>query len=760
MTDYNFDTLNDEDFEELVNDILQEELGCRLERFKKGPDEGMDGRISFSKEKSIIVQSKHYVGSTFSQLKSSLKNSEVAKVFNLNPYQYILATSQDLNPKMKRELVAVFKPYLKARDIYTKKDINAFLRKYKEIERSHYKLWLSSSNILSHLLDAGIYRRSSYKLKEIRDSVNLYVKTNFHYEAMNMLKTKHCLLISGNPGVGKTTLAGQLCNEFVTSGYQFIEVKKDIEKAWEVLKEDVAQVFYFDDFLGANYLRKFEKHEDSEIIDFVKAVNRNSSGKKKIIITSRASILNQGFKKSSAFKYSALKTFYFHLNIENLLDEDKARILRNHLFFELPRPFLDSVIKDEFYLSIINHENYNPRVIEAITDKEIIGKVTPDEYQDFILKGLDDLEFLWQEPFEENLREAERTLLYLLTINIDPVTRLTLETQYITYHRLNESVCGDIEFNNCLTTVIGAFVAKTITNEAEFLRSANPSISDFIIDRLRHLNSDVLIRLILSVNSPEVIADLRDMGLSENKLDRVAGEVLQFCINDYSQYSSMLISCLEHLDFSSESLSYLNLDEFLYAIFLAYINGSGHLDTDTLLTLCIASIKTRTLTDNNNIVSIFTCLDHVSPDDVDDIVKASTLISALEDNQAPIKKVKRDWENNTLKYWLDPNNIIANALIFFEIDELCDAEMFESCIKGSLTSRLDQFSCEIHFSAQTILDKTDWTKLKEALKKFINEHDELEKDTYEYDESIINITPERSNFFNKNYLSVEDIFKG
>lgn len=44
MTDYSFDTLNDSDFEEFVNDLLSTKLKCRIERFKKGRDRGVDGR--------------------------------------------------------------------------------------------------------------------------------------------------------------------------------------------------------------------------------------------------------------------------------------------------------------------------------------------------------------------------------------------------------------------------------------------------------------------------------------------------------------------------------------------------------------------------------------------------------------------------------------------------------------------------------------------------------------------------------------------
>ena len=68
-------TLNDKEFEELVKDLLQIELGVRLQSFKSGKDGGIDLRYSTSKDNAIIVQVKHYLKSGYSQLKSSLKKA-------------------------------------------------------------------------------------------------------------------------------------------------------------------------------------------------------------------------------------------------------------------------------------------------------------------------------------------------------------------------------------------------------------------------------------------------------------------------------------------------------------------------------------------------------------------------------------------------------------------------------------------------------------------------------------------------------------
>lgn len=45
MSDYDFSSLNDKEFESLSTDILTCHLGARVERFKTGRDGGVDGRF-------------------------------------------------------------------------------------------------------------------------------------------------------------------------------------------------------------------------------------------------------------------------------------------------------------------------------------------------------------------------------------------------------------------------------------------------------------------------------------------------------------------------------------------------------------------------------------------------------------------------------------------------------------------------------------------------------------------------------------------
>lgn len=83
MADYFFQGLSPRDFELLVRDLLQAEIGVRMESFSSGPDGGADIRYAKGTD-NLIVQCKHYPHNDWASLKRALA-AEVPKVKNLKP---------------------------------------------------------------------------------------------------------------------------------------------------------------------------------------------------------------------------------------------------------------------------------------------------------------------------------------------------------------------------------------------------------------------------------------------------------------------------------------------------------------------------------------------------------------------------------------------------------------------------------------------------------------------------------------------------
>ncbi|MDQ2687450.1 MAG: restriction endonuclease, partial [Armatimonadota bacterium] len=144
MTNYDFKVLSWDEFERLTRDLLQRELGLRLETFKSGRDGGVDLRCYQGGKESeqLIVQCKHYPNAVFPRLYAELKK-EVDKVGKIRPARYVIATSADLSPDNKAKIVALFQPYcLGPSDVYSCGDLNNLLSLYPNIERDNFKLWI------------------------------------------------------------------------------------------------------------------------------------------------------------------------------------------------------------------------------------------------------------------------------------------------------------------------------------------------------------------------------------------------------------------------------------------------------------------------------------------------------------------------------------------------------------------------------------------------------------------------------------------
>ena len=158
MDAYDIGRLTDYDFELVCKDILNAELGIRLEIFATGKDQGVDLRhISTNSDPGLVIQCKHWERSKRAKLISYMKDEEKPKIVKLRPDRYILATSVDLTKQSKDSIVSALAPYVKTPgDVYGLKEIEAVLPARPEIVERHLRLWLSSSAVLQAMLSRGI----------------------------------------------------------------------------------------------------------------------------------------------------------------------------------------------------------------------------------------------------------------------------------------------------------------------------------------------------------------------------------------------------------------------------------------------------------------------------------------------------------------------------------------------------------------------------------------------------------------------------
>ena len=528
MSDYTFETLNDKEFEVLTVDLLAKEFDTHIERFKSGRDGGVDGRFFEGNIGNgvVILQCKHWLKSGIKALIAECKKVEAAKVKVLNPSRYIFVTSLALSAKNKKDIYQTFSPYIKCEsDIFGKEDLNSLLNKHSEVERQHYKLWLAGTNVLQSILSNDVLGRSSFELEVIQEFLPKYVRTENHKKAFKKLEELGSIIINGEPGIGKTTLAKQMCFEYASRGYQLVVVHESIVEAEQLYNTELKQIFYFDDFLGSNFLTAIDAKQDSHIVSFMKRVSKDSL--KRFILTTRSNILNQGKRLSEKFEQGNLDRNEYEIKIQSITEFDRAEILYNHIYFsDLSEDFIHQIYVDRRYRSIISHKNFNPRLIEFITDAIKVEKeANPESYWDYIQKSLDNPKDIWRGMIQTQISDLDRHIVIAIVLNGSPVSE---EQMVELLTNLKESGLDTTSeypiVSNIMRGLVGSVLNRNINKGGQVTYSLfNPSIADFVISEYFD-RADYVAKLVSCLRTKNALSNIErltkstDTRLEFNKL--------------------------------------------------------------------------------------------------------------------------------------------------------------------------------------------------------------------------------------------------
>lgn len=698
MSEYDFSKLNDKEFESLSIDLISKLEGTRIERFKPGKDSGVDGRFFTPSGSEIVIQCKHWLKSGFQALMRELKATEAEKVKKLNPEKYIFITSVGLSRHNKKTIKNIFSPFIKSEsDIFGSEDLNDLLSKYREVEEKHYKLWLSSSNVLRAIVNAAITGRSAYKLEEVNDFSAKYVRTSIHDEALDKLEKMRSIIITGEPGIGKTTLANHLCLNYVIDGYEFCYIEESISEAESLIENDRKQIFYFDDFLGRNYLLALGRHEDSHILNFIKRIG-NAKGKR-FILTSRSTVLNQGKRLSELFNIENINRNEYELTIKKLTALEKAKILYNHVWFSsLDEKYIDELYKEKRYRLVINHDNYNPRLVSFVTDAHKVADIRPDNYWQYIEETLEDPSDIWGHVYDNQLDEHAKYLACVVSFNGREISEESLKNAFLHIVNRAEIKFGYSDFVLSAKLATGAVINRIISgrDNSTAYDLFNPALGDFLLHRYSK-DENALYLIFESLDTLESLKNLKSLlagkVIDANVTNNVLSKLLDYCVtpahfNKTVDYTIMVINlAVEHVTLTSgqvknttnwfcalehDSSGISLVDEFFKSINKLLDSG---LAKASELPLC--AFINNLLTEE---------LYH------DDYVSISSVINWLDEAcQDESKNVLREF---VIKYWVEMiDEDIANEGTLNEY--LYDEEMNEA--EESLTAHVNKLLEEYPF---------------------------------------------------------------
>lgn len=486
---YNLSNLNDYEFEMLCKDIMEKKLSTNLHRFAKGKDGGVD-LCDSRKPLKHMIQVKHYINSKYSDLRTTLKK-EIEKVEKENPENYYVCCSIELLPQQRREIFSFFSDYMKDMSfILDKTDIDDFLSKAenKEIVDKNYKLWLCSTNVLSLVQNQNVFIDCNEILNDIEKYNKLFVTTNAYYECRNKLLEKNIIIITGAPGVGKSTISKMLLLFFANEKYIVRYVSDNsIKDIKNVLNQEPTQkeIILLDDFLGQHYLKLNEK-QPNELNALISYVERNPN--KKVIMNSRITIINEAH--SSSINFAKLIDEYekdnYLIDLDKMSPLEKAQILYNHIYFnELPIEYFSKIKENKIYASIIKHENYNPRIIEYITNPKNYLSIAPDDYRKYIFEKLNNPDGVWEDEYRNRLEENDRMLLNTLYSLTNTKIEISILRDAFNKRLMALSPNTTLNiFEEVINRLTNSLLKIVIEKDKQYISVVNPSVNDYLSKKI------------------------------------------------------------------------------------------------------------------------------------------------------------------------------------------------------------------------------------------------------------------------------------
>lgn len=483
---YNYSNLNDVEFEALCKDVMEKKLSANLRLFAKGRDGGID-LTNNTVTHDIIIQVKHYIGSTFSNLRTTLKN-EIKNVYRLKPTQYYVCCGMKLTDANTSEIYNMFAEFMDSdKNIISLTEIDEFLQLPKNVDvvRKHYKLWLYASNILNEIFNQNIFIDCEALFNDIEEDSKYFVQTEVYNQCVEYLDKNGLLMITGGPGVGKTITSKMLVLYFSVQGYRVRYTTNgdmtDIKKSMSSDK-DCKEIVLLDDCLGQHYFN-MKNTQESELLSLIKFVKLFKN--KKIILNSRITIFNEAKDRSYEFKmfFQEKKIKNHTINMDDITTLEKAKIFYNHLIYKhIPREYYESIKKDKNYLKIVQHSNYTPRIIEHVTYRTNYLKVVPDDYFDYIFQNLSYPHDIWKNEFDRRLKEVDRVFISTLYSLTDTTVKYSILKKCFD-ERLSKMKNVDYTINNYESVLsrLNQSIINLVDNKGTmYVGVINPSVNDYM----------------------------------------------------------------------------------------------------------------------------------------------------------------------------------------------------------------------------------------------------------------------------------------
>lgn len=150
------------------------------------------------------------------------------------------------------------------------------------------------------------------------------------------------------------------------------------------------------------------------------------------------------------------------------------------------REYVEQLYIDRRYRVVISHRNFNPRLINYITDPGRLDDCPAGAYWQYVIASLNDPAQIWENPFGAQLDDFGRALVLLVVMHGYAIHENQLAEAYQRYVSLpsSQSLQGRREYLTSLRLLTGSFLNRTVSpSGTPMIDLFNPAIGDYVLRR-------------------------------------------------------------------------------------------------------------------------------------------------------------------------------------------------------------------------------------------------------------------------------------
>lgn len=589
MIDFDFhNLLFPSEFEKFCRDILEiREPNIKFTTYRAGRDGGIDIK-STNTELKIIGQCKLYHPQGYNSLIGSLKK-EVVKCKRQKPDRYIICTNIELSPSQAQEIKNLFSHYiLYEEDIIDGIKLNKYLgqKEYEYLFKSYSKLLVPNLSLIELTLEKVINKKYYNNTKTFFDDINakhkLFHNTRQLPQLIKQLEDNRIIILSGNPGVGKTTTAMMIANYFSIRkrcSVLYLE-ERDYHETLGLAEEN--RLIIVDDFWGQNFSPSIQYHStfQREIQSITKHFIQSSNSY--LILVSRDYVIKDVLANAEYETETLFDQNKYVINLEEFTPEDKLRIFVNHLlFYDYDLSYIEYIKYADNFERILSHENYSPRHLDFFL-KTYIHKEHGNRYDFYksLNSYLDSPIAFWKETITI-LNPTSKIILLILLATGDSMSfddlKMSFDSIQIEARNLLNVNINPLDFQKELIKLEEFYI--TVKEDGYYdsiIGFQSPGIKDYLLEYLRTDGSlwiqPIISRslffnqltFIFSTDDEEIIDYDSDIPLYGKKI-KLKNNLKSFLKNKLlTDFDVLCFSNHEERDFSDQLTRYDSAEDIKY----------------------------------------------------------------------------------------------------------------------------------------------------------------------------------------------------